>query len=670
MTNGTGGGFPSGDDEPAEGGPRDAGTSGEPDTHTNTEGIEILDDGADWLATQLAALPADTTDIPVVSDSGAREAEADGDGAQADGDAATSLDDASETRRFPVLPEAYAPTPSPARSEEAQPPAADAPAAPEPAVTESEPPLTRPRVPEIVAGWFAPSPPRPPLPTATPPEPDPDASDPETRSLEPSEPATSEPVTSEPVTSEPATSEPATSEVPTPETPEPSERPDADEPDESFASPRPAATGPDAAPSAAGLAHPNAIVLPGLPSRGAPAGDSDAAPAGETEREATDRRAIPSEESPASADAVAPEDTGDIDFGSFAWSLVPNEEDDPHLRRERAEAEERAAAGTTGEAPAAGAGGAVDDQTEVPSWSRPDRDDAFPATAAMGALPADEDPDDPDDELDAADRLSALGTAAMPVSAASAAAGETEHAAVPSVAERPGSRESVFPDGLVAEPVGPVPERPRGRSGDDARQAGGQRPTRFESRDGRRVVPLVAAAVVIVLALAGLFYLGTRLPLIFAGSAGAAESATPTPSVTTEAPADQPASGPLAAGTYAWDELRGGECLEPFSSPWDEEFTVVDCAQPHAGQLVFTAPYADDPATPFPGEDVIASEIGLLCSAPGVVDFGAAAPFTDLQVQGAYPVSGEQWAAGDRDYFCFVSRSSGEPLAASVATAP
>ena len=97
---------------------------------------------------------------------------------------------------------------------------------------------------------------------------------------------------------------------------------------------------------------------------------------------------------------------------------------------------------------------------------------------------------------------------------------------------------------------------------------------------------------------------------------------------------------------------------------------MVDCAEPHAAQLVFVAPYSDDPATPFPGEEVIAAEIGLLCSAPGVVDFGAAAPFTDLQVQGAYPVSGEQWAAGNRDYFCFASRSSGEPLTTSVATAP
>jgi hypothetical protein len=36
-------------------------------------------------------------------------------------------------------------------------------------------------------------------------------------------------------------------------------------------------------------------------------------------------------------------------------------------------------------------------------------------------------------------------------------------------------------------------------------------------------------------------------------------------------------------------------------------------------------------------------------------------------VQGAYPATAEQWEAGQRDIFCFVSRSSGEPLTGSIA---
>ncbi|RUR01600.1 hypothetical protein [Labedella endophytica] len=803
MTNGTGGGFPSDGDEPVEGDDRalggghddesrddpsagsgddadDSGFGPDVTTHANTEGIEILDDGADWLATQLAALPADTTDIPIVaaetgdgSDGDSVDDAPEAASTDHDGDSAedkTAADDAAATRRLPVVPE-NAPAPS-------------TPAA-LPAEESTEPPLTRPRAPEPMAGWFAPTPPRPPLPVpaaSAPGEDAPSGSDGTDDSVangtDPSVVAQG---------SERATvTEAAVEPVSTPETapelesaPEPasvasseSERTTTDEPQLSEVG--------DAAPvtpSPVSAAHPNAIVIPGLPKRSAPESEPEREPVDDEstaresdsgERHATSpstaRSAAVDSDVPGDSNTVAaprpamPEETGEIDFGSFVWSLVPNREDDPLVVRERQEAEERAAAeretrereaagretaaretsaretadreaaeragvasAATASAAAAvpavptpsGAQGpgesspydvhaddlGVDDEdtddsagdaapapvsarstgdgpvvgqdrSEAPTWSRPDLDDAFPATAAMDVLPADDDPDDPDDELDAADRFSALGTAAMPLSAASAAQGGADHAPTPSAASRADASESVFPDGLVAEGSTTPSDRRSARTPDGHAAGGGTRAARRTTGTNRSLLTLIAAGVVAVLALVGLFYLGTRLPLIFAGSTETAESATPTPSATPEPTAEQPAAGPLAAGTYAWDELQGGECLDPYSSPWAEDFTVVDCAEPHAAQLVFVAPYADDPATPFPGEDVIAAEIGLLCSAPGVVDFGAAAPFTDLQVQGAYPVSGEQWAAGDRDYFCFASRSSGEPLTASVATTP
>ncbi|PSL38503.1 hypothetical protein CLV49_2128 [Labedella gwakjiensis] len=694
MTNGTGGGFPTDGDEPVEGARTNAGddaadASGASDP--DTEGVEILDDGADWLAIQLAALPVDTTDIPVVRAEDERSPDADDDtddGLSDDGPEDTS----PATQRLPILPDDAASAPVSARSSEPAP------------TTPSEPPLTRPRAPEPMPGWFAPSsppPPRPPMPT-------PAAADEveDDESAAPVADSGDESAVAEGSDDVPAsgnTQGDATSDGRTVD----------------------GAVEPEPASSAGGRAHPNAIVLPGLPKRATGAADASTpdSSASATRDEPADEPTPTAVENPAMPAATPaprsgiPEDSGEIDFGSFSWSLVANDEDDPRIVRERREAEERAAeeaetarlaAEAAAAAAAAGAaapsavpgsvaatddderegsdasasGGSSSDDSaaglsaaepetpsadagppaEAPTWSRPDLDDAFPATAAMSTLPADEDPDDPDDELDAADRFSALGTAAMPVSAASAAAGAAEHTPTPSVRARAESSDSVFPDGLVAESDAQTshvrPDRVAGRSRSGGLGSGGERGS----------LPLVAAGVVIVLALVGLFYLGTRLPLIFAGSSGAAASATPTPTATPEPTAEQPASGPLAPGTYAWDELRGGECLDPYSSPWAEEFTVVDCSQPHAGQLVFAAPYTDDPADPFPGEDVIASEIGLLCSAPGVVDFGAAAPFTDLQVQGSYPVSGEQWAAGNRDYFCFASRSSGEPLTTSVAT--
>ena len=132
--------------------------------------------------------------------------------------------------------------------------------------------------------------------------------------------------------------------------------------------------------------------------------------------------------------------------------------------------------------------------------------------------------------------------------------------------------------------------------------------------------------------------------------------------------------GPVPPGDYRWDELWGGECLEPYVNAWQDEFTVVDCAVPHGGQLVarvpFPLPEGQADYGPYPGEDALAAQIAILCSAPGVIDLAAAGAFTDIQLQGAFAVTEEQWEDGLTDYFCFVSRSSGEPLTGSLAIPP
>ncbi|MET0725486.1 MAG: large membrane associated protein, partial [Leifsonia sp.] len=56
-----------------------------------------------------------------------------------------------------------------------------------------------------------------------------------------------------------------------------------------------------------------------------------------------------------------------------------------------------------------------------------------------------------------------------------------------------------------------------------------------------------------------------------------------------------------------------------------------------------------------------------LCSAPGIIDMTAAGPFPDLQLQGSYPITEEQWTTTNRYYYCFVNRAGGEPITASVA---
>jgi len=188
----------------------------------------------------------------------------------------------------------------------------------------------------------------------------------------------------------------------------------------------------------------------------------------------------------------------------------------------------------------------------------------------------------------------------------------------------------------------------------------------------QKVLAGVGAGLLAVIALIGLFVLGTRLPDLL-GPAPAVVTASPTPTPTiTALPV-----GPVEPGEYEWDELLGGECLEPYADAWQDDYTVVDCAEAHGGQMVYRAwfpplvvdpenPQVGKPGDPFPGVDALQAQISLLCSAPGVVDLAAAGGYSDIQVQGSYPVTREQWDE-DPSYYCFVSRSSGEPLTGSVA---
>jgi hypothetical protein len=126
--------------------------------------------------------------------------------------------------------------------------------------------------------------------------------------------------------------------------------------------------------------------------------------------------------------------------------------------------------------------------------------------------------------------------------------------------------------------------------------------------------------------------------------------------------------------------LRGGECVDPFASPFAENFTVVDCAAAHAAQLLrrgtFPAPAATaTTATPspsadeYPGLAALQAQIALLCGAPDVIDLAAASAYSDIQFQASYAATAAEWNGGQRDYFCFVNRSSAQPITGSLAGA-
>lgn len=175
----------------------------------------------------------------------------------------------------------------------------------------------------------------------------------------------------------------------------------------------------------------------------------------------------------------------------------------------------------------------------------------------------------------------------------------------------------------------------------------------------------VAAGLVALLALIALFLLGTRI----GGPASAPDTAvTPAaPPATTPTVAPATGTGPVAVGDHAFDQLLGGECLTLYESPWQETYTVVDCAQPHPAQMLGRATLPDAAGVAYPATADLQASTTLACTAATVVDYASAGEFDDIEISASFPSTAEQWAAGDRTYYCFASRSGGGDLTGSIA---
>ncbi|WP_030147753.1 septum formation family protein [Mycetocola saprophilus] len=197
----------------------------------------------------------------------------------------------------------------------------------------------------------------------------------------------------------------------------------------------------------------------------------------------------------------------------------------------------------------------------------------------------------------------------------------------------------------ASTPAPPAPPRP-GKPGGGT--SGGR-------GSGRRVGLLVGIGIGFLALLGVLFFLSNTIAGGFGLPTSASSSAAPSPTATQETPA--------ATAPHAWNTLTGGECIAPFTDAWATEFTVVDCAQPHAAQLLAPVAIAAESDAPFPGEASIVAGSALACSAPERIAVGE---YTDLQVQAAFPITEQQWNDGQRSYLCFVTRSGGEPLTTSV----
>ncbi|MCU1415480.1 MAG: hypothetical protein JWN80_2820 [Microbacteriaceae bacterium] len=203
----------------------------------------------------------------------------------------------------------------------------------------------------------------------------------------------------------------------------------------------------------------------------------------------------------------------------------------------------------------------------------------------------------------------------------------------------------------------------------------------------QKILLWVAGGLLAVLILVVLFFVGTRLPALLGTAPVAIATKTPT---ATPTPTATVAAGPVGVGLHKWSDLRGGECVNPFTSVWAETFTVIDCATPHSAQMVFRGTFppivvapsaAASTATPaptatavapggYPGIAALQAQINLLCTTPGVINLAAAGAYTDIQFQASYAASAQEWNNGQHDYFCFITRKSGQPITGSLAMAP
>ena len=111
---------------------------------------------------------------------------------------------------------------------------------------------------------------------------------------------------------------------------------------------------------------------------------------------------------------------------------------------------------------------------------------------------------------------------------------------------------------------------------------------------------------------------------------------------------------PRSAGTWSWDELNGGECIEPYTDANQDSYTVVDCDTPHSAQLVRVGDLRKDASIPiYPGDSAIGPVATGECFSSGIIKAAAYATYPSLITDVHYPTSQTQWNKGDTFYYCF-----------------
>lgn len=174
----------------------------------------------------------------------------------------------------------------------------------------------------------------------------------------------------------------------------------------------------------------------------------------------------------------------------------------------------------------------------------------------------------------------------------------------------------------------------------------------------QKILMGVAGGLIAVLLLIVLFVAGQRI-----GASSPAPAAEPAPSASA-----LPTTGPLPPGEYYWQQLRGGECLAPFTTPWADTFTVVPCTQPHPAQLAYLGTFAQPAADlDYPGGEELQKLAATQCAVPSIIDYAAVGTATDVQIVASFAPDEQSWLDGDRSLSCFVTRTGGAEFTTSVA---
>ena len=199
------------------------------------------------------------------------------------------------------------------------------------------------------------------------------------------------------------------------------------------------------------------------------------------------------------------------------------------------------------------------------------------------------------------------------------------------------------------------------------------------SREAKPNVPLpraligTAVGLAAVLMLAGMFLLGSRIGQANAGAVGAVVTSVQPTTIPSPVASVGPGAVAASPGVHPWDQLGGGECLEPWVSAWEQQYTVVDCATPHAAQLALRGLFADAPdgaGTAYPGAAALQARIIPLCSAPTVIDLTALGGAADVKLLVSFPADEADWAAANRGFSCFIVRDAGAKFTGSVVLKP